>query len=221
MDVAPSYAFSFIDSVASIDAGDEAVLEFTADLNEDATGEIPMDLLVRYRAQNTAGTSYETFEERIAFALPVSDAPLLNVINVTYLDSFAAGTTENRVLLTIRNDGTDEAEEVRVRALPDISYPFIFEETTEYVASKIAPGESGQVEFTLEILRSADAKVYPVTVRLDSLVGETRYSRDDSITLSVNPGRSVSTVTLGLGVVAIVLIASIWIGIVVWRGRKK
>lgn len=219
--VKPSYAYSMLDSVATIAAGDEETLEYTIDLDVEARGELPMELLLRYRAQRSVGDAYDVFEERLPFTLPVADAPLLTVVNVTYLDSFQAGSTENRVRVAIRNDGSEEAEEVRVRAIPDISYPFIFELTTEYVASEIPSGETANVEFRVEVLRDAAEREYPVTLRLESLVGETRYARDDTMDLIATPGREIDPQRVGIGIIVVALIASAWLGFVIWKRRRR
>ena len=222
--VKPAFSYSFIDNLASVDAGKEGELEFTIDLEENARGEIPARLELRYRAKKSLGSNYDTYEKSIPFNIPVSDAPFLRIVETEYLDSFAIGSTENRARVTIINEGEEDAQEIRVRALPDVSYPFVFELTTEYVASKIPPGETAIVEFTVEVLKDARLGDYPVSVRLESLVGETRYARDETMVLVANPGRERNNNTVGYGIVALVLIAAIVIGYRTWKnssGKKK
>ncbi len=216
----PSYAYSLVDSVASIPEGGEAELTFTVDIDENARGELPAMLSLRYRAEQSNGQTYDTFTEDLSLLIPVQDTPLLVVTEVEQLDRFRAGTSENRILVTLKNEGEEEAEEVRVRVLPDISYPFIFELTTEYVASEIDPGEEAQVEFTMEVLRSAQAREYPVTVRLESLVGETRYSREDEITITPSAGGGISTGTLGFGLIILAVISAAILGFVMRKRRR-
>lgn len=220
-DVKPSFSYSVEDSVARVRAGNETELEFTVDLEEGARNAIPASLNLRYRVERDTGNTYDTVENMIPFILPVSEAPFLKIMNVTYLDEFVAGTTENRVRVTIMNDGEEEAEEVRVRVLPDISYPFIFELTTEYVASKIKPGETAEVEFKAEVVSSAVEKEYPITVRLESLVGETRYNQDDTITLIAMEKQGLETGQIGVVIIVVAFAFAIYLGYHAWKGRKK
>lgn len=213
----PAYAYSLVDSVSSIDAGTEAEMFFVIDLEEDAREPIAAELQVRYRAETNSGTSYETFEAYLPLVIPVQDAPFLEVVGFEQLDSFETKTTENRIRVAILNSGTEDAEEVRVRVLPDISYPFIFELTTEYVASKIEPGETAYVEFTMEIL-DAQIREYPITLRLESLVGESRYAREDTMIVSPSEGRQIGTNNLGYILVGVALFAAIVLG---YKMKKK
>lgn len=219
--VTPSYSYSFVDSVSSIPSGDERTLEFTIDLDETTRETIPATIALRYRVEQDVGDNYETYSSRIPFDLPIVQAPFLQIVNVTFIDSFQAGSTENRVRVTIRNSGEEDAEEVRVRALPDISYPFIFELTTEYVASKIEPGETAQVEFSMEVVRDAQAREYPTTVRLESLVGETRYSQDDTMMLVAREGKKLSVGSAGMLIIAAAILLSLYLGYRTLRKRKK
>ena len=142
--IKPSFSFSFSDSVATIAGGDEEEFEFDLDIEANVNQEVPAMLKLKYRAEKSVGDSYETFEEQIPFNIPITDAPLLIVESVEQIDDFAIGTTENKFRITIRNDGREDAEEVRIRVVPDISYPLVFERTTQYVTSKIEPGKSGR-----------------------------------------------------------------------------
>lgn len=215
--VKPAYAYSMIDSVSRIVSGEEEELLFVIDLEEELREAINAELRLRYRTQNDAGNSYDTFAETLPFIIPVAESPFLEVIDYEQKSSFATGSTENVIRVAIKNTGVEDAEEVRVRAIPDISVPFIFELTTEYVASEIEPNETAYVEFTMEVL-DAQIREYPITVRLEALVGETRYSREDFFIVTPTQGTSISTSTIAFVLVAVAIIAAVVLGL---RVRRK
>lgn len=206
--VKPSYSYSLEDSVSQIQGGDEQTLVFTIDL--EPTREVTFDAILNltYRAQRTNGGSYETYMQQLPTRIELVEAPLLEVSQMEQLTDFSVGTTENDIRITVRNTGDADAEDVRVRLVPDISYPFIFEELTQYVGAEIASQQSANVVFTLEVLDSADIRDYPIKVRLESLVGDTRYVREDVISITTSEGRSYSTVQIGgFAIGAIIVIA--------------
>lgn len=219
--IEPSYSFSFLDNIASVSSGGEGDLQFDLDVNEDIYGEIPAMLKLRYRAEKSVGGNYDIFEKNLSFNIPISNAPYLKVTNVEQLDAFTLGSAENRVRVTIRNDGTEDADEVRIRALPDISYPFAYEITTEYVTSKIKPGEEATVEFKMEVLDKAEVKNYSTTVKIESLVGETRYSREDSITITTSEGSKKSNYEIAAYGIILVFVISFYLGYLKIREKRK
>jgi hypothetical protein len=219
--IKPSTSFSFSDSVSQITNGGEANLEFKLDIEESVSGEIPATLQLRYRSQKSTGTSYDTFEEEIPFNIQIADAPYLVVSNVEQLDGFGIGTSENRLKVTIKNEGQEDSKEVRIRVVPASSYPFSYEQLTEYVTSEVKVGESAEVIFKVEVLSTADARAYPTTVLIETLVGETRYTREDSVTVNVLGEEPKSTSQIGYIILALVLIVSVTFGYFKIKSRKK
>lgn len=219
--IKPSYSFSFIDSEASIGSGEEGSFVFDLDILELVQGEVPATLKLRYRTDEGTDSTYKTLEKELEFNIPIADSPYLFVEDVELLDNFEIGSSENRVRITLKNGGTEDAEEVRVRMIPDVSYPFAYEQTTEYVTSKIKPGQSAQVEFKIEVLSNAQLRDYPTTVLLESLVSETRYSREDVVTVKATGKEPRSNTQVATYVIVIVFIVSSGLGYFAYRSKKK
>lgn len=217
--VKPSYSYSLKNSAASINSGSEKDLTFTIDLEEGAKKQISSTLKITYRVEKNGGRTYETKTDMIPFTIDLIDAPYLQISEVKQEKPFSAGTTENDIILAITNTGNAEAEEVRVRLIPDISYPFSFEQLTEYVASEIKPGETVNVAFTTEVFSNGVDKEYSITTRLESLVGETRYSQDDVVTVSVISAEKISITQIALWIVAFIVIISIIFGVLSRRNK--
>lgn len=215
-----SNSFSLIDSISSLDSGEEANLEFKIDTQQEAKGIIQSTLKLRYRAEKSSGNNYEIYEKNLSLPIEIAPAPLLVVEDVEQVDDFKVGTTENRLRVTVRNDGEEAAEDVRIRITPDISYPFSFETLTEYISAEVAPGESAQVEYKVEVLSSASVRDFPTNVRLESLVSETRYVREDVITISTTEGVERDNTTIGFYFLGFVVLISLILGYLIWRKKK-
>lgn len=219
--VKPSYSFSLQDSTASIASGEQEELTFTIDLKETTENEIPSQLQLQYRSKTNGGSDYETINTIIPFDLEIIDAPLLKIVEVKQVDSFIGGSTENEVLIGIKNEGNTDAEEVRVRLVPDVSYPFLFELTTQYVSSNIKPGETAYVSFVTEVQDSADSRDYAITAKLESLIGETRYVREDVVSLHTEPGKEVPVKTISIVIISLIILVGAFIGYRSYQQNKR
>jgi hypothetical protein len=210
--IKPSNSYSLKDSVSSIKSGEEQILEFEIDIEEEVKEQVESKLLLRYRSQKSVGNSYDTYEEEIDFNIEVSQAPYLEVTNVDLQSSFEIGSSENIIRLTIKNTGSEHANEVRVRIVPDSSYPFSFEKFTEYVTSKIEVDEEVTVDFKVEVLSNAQIRDYPTTLLIESLVGETRYTQDDYMTITTTGKAPKTNNQLGGLIIGLVIVISIILG---------
>lgn len=210
--ITESTAYSLTDSVSSIQDGQEATLDFTIDVDEAVRDDVPATLHLRYRSKRSATDTYEQFTKDIPLRLPIDDAPFLEIsqANITPIPQ---GTTENDVTFTVTNTGSETADEVRIRLFPDISYPFIFEATTLYISSELPPGESVTQQATLEVTDDAQLRDYPIRAELESLVSEALYTRDDTLTVRVTDGTGFSTRTVGIGIIATVVLIGTGLGI--------
>jgi hypothetical protein len=216
----PSYSYSFIDSVSQIAEGGQEVLEFYIDIEKNMSGRIPAKLDVSYRAKRSVSEEYQTYNKIIPISIDLIDSPYLVITSVEQQSAFESGSAENRVRLTLQNQGTGEAKEVRVRVIPDISYPFSFEETTQYVAAKLQPGQSTTIEFKTEVLSSAQEREYQINARIQSLIGETRYSRDDVFVISVVEKNSMSVMQIGMIAILFVVLLSFVFGYYNWKKKE-
>jgi hypothetical protein len=216
--ITPAYSYSMEDSVSSIPSGGQATLSFVINIDEEAMESLPAKVELRYRSEDVGSSDYITSTVQIPFDLQIVPAPFLEIVSIEQLDSFQGGSTENRVRVGIQNNGLAQAEEVRVRIIPDISYPFIFETTTQYVASTIQPGDISYVLYVAEVTDDAQSNNYTITTKLESLVGDARYTREDVLVLETTPGDSLPPMFIAIGIIAVVLILAIYIGV---RARKR
>lgn len=220
--VKPSQAFSMEDSLASISSGGEGVLEFEIDIEDNASAQIiEASIDFTYRTRTAVGDNYETVSSSLNFDLPIDESPYLIVEDVKLLDSFVAGSVDNRVELTITNIGEEEAEDVRVRVSPDISFPLVFSQTTQYLSASLNPGESATMIFEMEVVADANPREYVSKVVIESMVGETRYSQDTTLSITTQESNKASEGSVGTILLVVVLLISILIGFNVYREKTK
>ena len=220
--VVESNSFSLFDSIALIDAGSQEDLEFKIDIKEEMDVDFfNAKLKLNYRYEKAVGSSYEIVSEELEFPIKLSSTPFLVVSNIDQVNDFYTGSTENKIRVTITNIGSEDAKEVRVRLVPDISVPFVFEDLTEYVSSQIKVGESASVEFKAEVLEDAIEKNYDMTVILESLVGTTRYSREDIISVTPKVRANASNGAIANIIVGMIIVIAILFGIFSFRNNRK
>ena len=216
----PAYAYSLEDSLSRIEGGEEKTLEFTFDLEEEITSSPSGVLSLRYRTQVGDSSSYTLVEKTLPLTLPLTPAPYFEVIDVQQLDSFEAGSVENRLKITLRNIGEDDAEDVRVRIIPDISYPLLFEETTQYVTAKIPQNGTADILFKTEVTDSALPQEYTSTLLIESLVGDARYSQEDTVSITIPPGTPTSTLFIAIIIVITLLLIAGLVGFVTLKTKS-
>lgn len=208
----PSYAYSLRDTAASIPANGEHMFTYAFDLDDEEREAIQTELQLEYREDSTDGTG-EIEQTTLDLTIPYANAPFLTVTDVTTADGFRPGSVGNELRVTVANNGSGDAEEVRVRLFPDISYPFLFDTTTQYVASNLEPGENATAVYEVEVENDAATRDYPVTTELESLVGSQRYEQEDTVSIPVR-GEPTSTYGwLPYAAAAAVLLLAVIIGV--------
>lgn len=213
-----SYAYSLEDSLSSLAGGAQDTLTFVLDIEEEAREAIPAQLQLTYRTRQDAQSSPQAEQATLPLTLPISKTPYLEVTHQELLTSSQQASTDNTLRLTITNTGEEEALDARVRLFPDISYPLIFERTSQYLGARIRPGENRTLDIKYEVLSSADVRDYEVAVELESLVSTTRYTQQDTMTIPVSEGSGLGAQTVAWIIIAAIALLALSIG---YTRRKK
>ncbi len=213
----PSNSYSFLDTVTSIENGEEKIVEFVLDIEKDVKGEIPSLLELRYRTKKGVGNSTQIYTETIDFSIPIDKSPNLIIEKVEFLSPMKVGTTDNKFRIYIKNIGDEKADDVRIRFIPDISYPFIFDKSSKYLASEIDVGETFSIQFEVEVLKIGEGRDYPTKLRIENLVGESRQEKETIINLKTFENGKLDNFTIGLMIVGFIVITSFGVGYL----RKK
>lgn len=219
--VRPAYAYALSDGVAEIEAGSQEDLTFSLDIEATAREPEPATLELRYRSRRDATDAYDIYELDLPFIIPIEESPYLEVVSYEPRTDFVAGSVENVLRVTVRNTGDEEAKDVRVRLFPDISVPFLFEQTGLYIGANVEPAETASFDVVFEITGEAQAREYPFTVEFESLVGSSRYAQEDEVVITVTQEASSSTESVGVYIVVTVLLAALIVGFLLWRRRRS
>ena len=204
-DIKESNAFSLRDSTSSISRGEEKTLEFTFDLDDIDKEKTNLRLLLNYQVEDSQG-DYDTITEGIDFELGITQTPQIKIYETEKLNEAQLGRDSNKIKITFKNEGLEEAENVRFRLYPDVSYPLDFTQTNIFVSSLIKPGEMASIIVEYDVLRDGDIRKYPINTEIESVVGSARYTQKDRITIDVT---SESTDMFGLVRNAAIIIAFI------------
>lgn len=214
----PSFAYSLQDSLASLAGGSQEDLEFYLDIEEDARESIQGILELEYRTRLDGSRTPRAERASLPVTIPIDNAPFLRIASQELLSESVQGSSDNTLRVTLENTGSEEAVDARVRLFPDISYPFIFEQTSQYVGARILPGANASFDVNYEVLEDADIREYEISVELESLVDTSRYAQDDVISIPVRQGG-------GFGVSSaawlIVLGALVLAGVLAYTKRKN
>ncbi|MFT4343253.1 MAG: COG1361 S-layer family protein [Candidatus Woesearchaeota archaeon] len=216
-----SYSYSLEDMTSSISSNGEHEFSFTLDIHDDVLESFSAQLDLSYVYRSVHTNRLISRSSQLPFNIEMVSAPLLRIVDAEQLDSFAVGSSDNKVRLTIRNDGLGRAENVRLRLAPDVSYPFVFQQLTQYVTPSIRPGEEVTLQFTVEVLRNAEVRDFPVKAVLESLTGESRYSREDVFTITTDEGRGLGVRQIGMLLVGFVIVFGIIFGVLSFRKRNE
>lgn len=216
-----SYTYSTRDTIATLEAGSSSDLEFTIDTDEDIIDVVKTKLNLRYRTQKSVGNNYETVDEIINLDIPISEAPKLIIESVEQVSDFKIGTPENILRLKIKNIGTRNAEEIRVRLSPDLSYPFVFEELTQYASSEIEIGEVVSIDFKTEVSRDAQIRNFTMGVVLESLVEDSRYTQYGDVSIQTMESKKASISGVAKTIILVVIAISLILGFTVFRKRSR
>ncbi len=214
-----SYAYSLQDSVASVAGGAQEPLTFTFDIRAHQRESMQAELHLEYRTRREGVQTPSVQTRIIPVTIPLADAPFLEISAQELRTQSTQGSSDNVLRITIENTGAEEAVDVRVRLFPDVSFPFIFERTSQYAGAKIAPGQNTTLDIKYEVVSSASVRDYEILVELESLVATTRYTQTDTITIPVREGSGISIQAIAGILIALIIVLALVIGLV--RRKKK
>ena len=117
-----SYSFSNQDSIGTISSGGVVEAQFVMDILDISTQRIETSLRIEYQ-EEIETNSYEKMSISLPVVIELSPTPDFEVISVEQISEFRHETTENVFRVVLQNVGTQSAEDVRVRVIPDKSYP--------------------------------------------------------------------------------------------------
>jgi hypothetical protein len=170
----PSESYSDVYSVGTVEAEASADAIFFIDIDESVEAvEHLATLKIRYKDDADDDYKMKTLQVRI----PVRASPAFEIEAVSLSpETLGQGSEDIRLILDIRNVGSDEAENVNVRVLKEATQPFDFDEKSDFVGN-LDPNETGQAVFRFDVDNTADLKKYILDI-------EIRYTQDNEVLLA-------------------------------------
>lgn len=180
-----SFFYSMQDSIAQVNGGEQAELEFTVDIEETMQTQIPMNLDLTYRVRNSFDNSYTNKDVTIPVEVRLSESPRFEIVSIDPKGTLKAGTSSNEVVVRVENIGLEEAKDARLRMFPDPSLPFDFEVTSHFISSSIKPSEQASVVVPFDIMDGALVQTYSINTDFESLVGSNRFTQSEQLEIQV------------------------------------
>jgi hypothetical protein len=204
LDLPPAFeqvsTFSSRSSLGTISPGEQKTATFTVDIVDDArSGELNLPVTVRYGEEEN---EYEV-EDRIALYL--AGRPQLDLTGAT--GGFRVGE-QGTIRLNVTNEGSEDAEATRVRAMEAAELPLEFDSASQYVGT-LEPGQNGSAVFDVTVDGDAPAKDYLLDFRLRGVNDETVYVNDVTISQPVSDTTTGSSSLVPYVLVALLLVAGI------------
>lgn len=207
-----SSAFSLRDTLAILNRGDEGILEFTFDMIDTSKTSIPVIISLDYRIQDVHG-NFRRVSETLDFDVTLKQTPKLEILNVEPLNNLLVGRDSNEVKVTITNKGSQEAENVRLRLYPDVSYPFDFTKTNYFVTSLLKENETSSIIIDFDILNTGSIRNYPINVEIESVVGSARFTEKARIDLDVTGESSDLPTTIRNSLLVLAFLIALFFGV--------
>ena len=207
-----SSAFSLRDTISILNKGDQDTLEFTFDVIDTERESIPVFISLDYRIQDVHG-NFRRVSETLDFDLTLKKTPKLQIESVEPLNNLLVGRDANEVKVTIKNIGSEEAEDVRLRLYPDVSYPFDFSKTNYYVSSLMKEGETASVIVTFDVLNTGNVRNYPINAELESVVGSARFTEKVRVDLNVTGESSDLPTIIRNSLLGVAFLIAIFFGV--------
>lgn len=202
--------------IGRLNAGEQKTMTFYVNVDENAQANIySINADVEYFDLDN-----NDYGSVIPFNLLVKEKPNIEVVN--FSGEGVAGAT-GKLIVTLKNTGSERAEAVDVRLIKQNSQPFEFDVRSNYVG-QLEPGEEGQAIFKIDVSRDAEFKEHDfklfIRAKGDSDNGNNNiYTFSDRAKFTVEGTAPNYTLYIGAGLVAIVVLL-ILIKTIFWRKRK-
>jgi hypothetical protein len=157
--------------------------------------------------------------DTLQFDIPVKGKPIFEVVEVkTDPSGLSTGDTGAKIRITIKNIGTEEAQETSLRVFENSDYPFSFSEKTNFIGN-IKPGETGTAVFSVDVDKSGNANIYLLQIQTRTVNNNDVITSDKTVPITViKKQSSISPVLIISLLVMIILIAAV---IFLYRKKKK
>ena len=216
-----TYGYSTRANLGTINAGSSGVSTFYIDLDETITqGNYEGVLSVHYKEANDDNNEYKIL--KLPLDIPVNGKPMFSIESVKTIPEKVREGNDVKLLLTVKNTGTKEAESVSIRAFKESSQPFEFEEKSDFIG-KLKPGETGEAVIKFSVENGANVKTYLLDLEVRSIYNNEVITENEVIPIKVQNGEEKGFFSKSpvIGTLIIILIIGLGLGgYYLFRKRK-
>jgi len=153
---------------------------------------------------------YEFEEKQLPIKISVKPIPLYEIIKVELTpEVLTAGDKDVKLRITIKNIGEETGDSVRIKAYGKTEQPINFEDSSDYVAPSLKPGEEGQGTLEFRIEDDANLQTYYLDLEIKNIVNEDVVTYNKKVPVEVTnpkPDNPWKFVIVGVVLLIIVLI---------------
>ena len=209
----PTYGYSTRANLGTIDAGSSEIGTFYVDLDETISqGEYEGMISIHYKEANDDDNEYRIV--KLPLSIPVNGKPMFSIESVKTIPEKVREGNNVKLLLTVKNTGTKEAESVSIRAFKESSQPFEFEEKSDFIG-KLKPGETGEAVIKFKVDQGANVKTYLLDLEVRSIFNNEVLTENEVIPIKVQNGEEKgffdNTIVIILLVVAVLFVGGLGI----------
>lgn len=220
--LAPAYFNSMVQSISSLDGGEEKEVAFDFDIlpvvrNGDS---VEATAIIEYRERNRLDTAFELRTIRLPVVLNLAQAPDFSISAVEPESTIRVGGKGQAIVFTITNLNEREGENVRLRLFPNPASPFDFEKTSYFLTPRLRENEEVAVRIEFDVLSSALVQEYIVLAEIESVLGQNRFVQTIDVPIEITRGEPSTIRQNAIAIVLILLILAFIIGYFSLRKRK-
>lgn len=210
-------------------SGSELLGNVEADGTADATFYIDVDesvepkehlagLKVEYKYKPDEEENDFVFEQKtLPLRISVKPVPLYEITATALTpEELTAGDDEVKLKITITNVGHETGDSVKLKAYGKTEQPFSFEQSSDFIAPSLEPGESGDATLVFDVDDDANLQTYYLDLEIKNIVNEDVITYDKKVTVAVtypkpdNPWRFVIPGVIVLAIAAVVIIVNMF-----------
>jgi hypothetical protein len=221
-----SESYSDHELLGNIEEDGTAEATYFIDVDENvAPGSYDATLHLEYKYKPDPDEDEYLFENtRLPVRINVKSVPLYEVTEVV-LDPpvLTAGDKKVKIRVTVKNIGEEEGEAVRFKIYEKSEQPFTFEISSNFVAPRLQPGESGSATLEFDVDEDAALQEYLMDGEIRSLTEGDAITSERTIPISVtNPKRdnSLLLVVVAASILVIVFFVGRYLINKNGKGRK-
>jgi len=213
--VSLSESYSGTSLLGNIEADSTGTATFYIDVDETTVPkEHAAAVKLSYKYKPDEDEDDYLFEEKVLpLKLAIKPIPIYNITGIELNPQvLTAGDKDVKIKITIKNIGEEEGESVRLKVYGKTEQPLTFDDSSDFIAPSLKPGEEGQGTLQFNIEDDANLQKYFLDIEIKNIVNDDVLTYNKKVPIDItnpkpnNPWKLVSFFALIVVLVVIYLI---------------